>query len=215
MKNWLFFAVTLFVAGSFAGALAAAGDDGAAEVLAAGDPAAGKAKSATCASCHGVDGNSANPEWPKLAGQHAAYLEKQLKDFKAAEVRSNAMMAPMVAPLSEQDMADLAAYYAEQTIRIGAADEALVETGEDIYRGGNAASGVAACIGCHGPAGRGNPAANFPSLSGQHAKYVENQLHAFKNGERSNDANKMMRNTAGKMTDKEIRAVSSYVEGLH
>ncbi|WP_455234609.1 c-type cytochrome [Thiogranum longum] len=181
----------------------------------AGDAAAGKAKSATCAGCHGADGNSANPEWPKLAGQHAAYLEKQLKDFKEGETRSNAMMAPMVATLNEQDMADLAAFYASQTIQAGAADESLVELGEKIYRGGNPATGVAACIGCHGPRGAGNPAANFPSLSGQHAKYVENQLYAFKKGERSNDAGKMMRNTVARMTEEEIKAVASYVQGLH
>ncbi|MGD2075249.1 MAG: c-type cytochrome [Gammaproteobacteria bacterium] len=203
MKTWLVFAVTVSLV------------SGVPKTVAAGDPEAGKAKSATCAGCHGVDGNSANPEWPKLAGQHPRYLEKQLKDFKAGEERSNAMMAPMVASLSEQDMADLAAYYGLQTIQIGAAEEALVELGEKIYRGGNASTGVAACIGCHGPAGRGNPPAYFPSLSGQHAKYVANQLHAFKNGERSNDANKMMRNTAAKMTDQEIEAVSSYIEGLH
>jgi cytochrome c553 len=203
MKNWLVFAATISLAG------------GVAQAVAAGDIAAGKAKSATCAGCHGVDGNSANPEWPKLAGQHADYLEKQLHDFKAGAERSNAMMAPMVASLSEQDMADLAAYYSAQTLQVGAADESLVERGEKIYRGGNPVTGVAACIACHGPAGAGNPAANFPALSGQHAKYVENQLYAFKKGDRSNDAGKMMRNTAAKMTAEEIEAVSSYVQGLH
>ena len=203
MKNWLVFAATLLLAG------------GVSQAIAAGDAAAGKAKSATCAGCHGADGNSANPEWPKLAGQHADYLDKQLQDFKAGKERNNAMMAPMVATLSEQDMADLAAYYSAQTIQMGAADKALVELGEKIYRGGNPSSGVAACIGCHGPTGTGNPAANFPSISGQHAKYVENQLYAFKKGERANDAGKMMRNTAAKMTDEEIKAVASYVQGLH
>jgi cytochrome c553 len=203
MKNWLVFTAIIPLA------------CGVSQVIAAGDVAAGKAKSATCAGCHGVDGNSANPEWPKLAGQHADYLEKQLHDFKAGEDRNNAMMAPMVAPLSEQDIADLAAYYAAQTVQVGAADEALVELGEKVYRGGNTVTGVAACIGCHGPAGAGNPAANFPALSGQHAKYVENQLYAFKKGERANDAGKMMRNTAAKMTAEEIEAVSSYVQGLH
>ncbi len=203
MKNWLVFAATLSLAGA------------ASQAIAAGDAAVGKAKSATCAGCHGVDGNSANPEWPKLAGQYANYLEKQLREFKEGKVRSNAMMAPMVASLSEQDMADLAAYYSAQTLQLGAADESLVELGEKIYRGGNPASGVAACIGCHGPKGAGNPAANFPSLSGQHAKYAENQLYAFKKGERANDAGKMMRNTAAKMTDEEIKAVASYLQGLH
>jgi len=181
---------------------------------AGGDAAAGKEKSATCAGCHGADGNSANPEWPKLAGQGDRYLHKQLKDFKGG-VRKNATMAPMVAALGDQDMVDLAAFFSSQTVQAGSADENLVELGEKIYRGGNPASGVSACIGCHGPSGAGNPAAGFPSLSSQHAKYVENQLNTFKSGERSNDAGKMMRTIAGKLTEKEIRAVASYVQGLH
>jgi len=121
----------------------------------------------------------------------------------------------MAAPLSEQDIADLAAYFSGQATSKGDADPALVELGEKIYRGGNPASGVSACIGCHGPTGTGNPAANFPSLSGQHARYVEIQLNAFRKGERANDAGKMMRSVAGKMTDQEIKAVASYVQGLH
>ena len=203
MNKWVVFAAVMSLAGGMSTASAA------------GDAAAGKAKSATCAGCHGMDGNSVNPEWPTLAGQHANYLEKQLHDFKAGTERNNAMMAPMVAPLSEQDMADLGAYFAAQTAQMGAADKALVELGEKIYRGGNPASGVAACIGCHGPKGAGNPAANFPSLSGQHAKYVENQLKLFAAGERKNDAGKMMRSVAGRMTPKEMAAVASYVQGLH
>ena len=181
---------------------------------AGGDANAGKTKSATCAGCHGMDGNSANPDWPSLAGQSAAYLEKQLREFKAGE-RQNATMSPMAAPLSEQDIADVAAYYAAQTVKVGAADESLVELGEKIYRGGNPAGGVAACIGCHGPAGKGNPGAKFPALSGQHAKYVEIQLNAFKTGERDNDVAKMMRNTAANMDAQEIKAVASYIQGLH
>ena len=117
--------------------------------------------------------------------------------------------------LSEQDQADLAAFYASQQAKQGAADESLVELGEKIYRGGNPTTGVAACIGCHGPKGIGNPAANFPSISGQHAKYVENQLYAFKKGGRDNDAGKMMRSITTRMNEEEIRAVSSYVQGLH
>ena len=181
---------------------------------AGGDATAGKEKSATCAGCHGMDGNSANPEWPKLAGQGDHYLSKQLQDFKAG-ARKNATMAPMVAALGEQDMADLSAFYSSQAVQAGSADEKLVELGQKIYRGGNPASGVSACIGCHGPSGAGNPAASFPSLSGQHARYVENQLNTFKSGERSNDAGKMMRTIASKMTEQEIKAVASYVQGLH
>ena len=181
---------------------------------AGGDASAGKTKSATCAGCHGMDGNSANPDWPNLAGQGAAYLEKQLKAFKAGE-RQNATMAPMAATLAEQDVADLAAFYSNQTVKAGAAEKSLVELGQKIYRGGNPASGVAACIGCHGPGGKGNPAAKFPALSGQHAKYVETQLNAFKTGERDNDAARMMRNTASNMSGQEIKAVASYIQGLH
>lgn len=181
---------------------------------AAGDAAAGKAKSAACAGCHGMDGNSANPLWPKLAGQHAGYLVKQLKDFKAG-VRKDPTMSPMAMPLGEQDMEDMAAYFSGQKVQTGKADPDLVALGERIYRGGNSATGVAACVGCHGPTGTGNPAAKFPALAGQHAAYVEKQLKAFRSGARSNDAGKMMRNIAAKMTDEEIKAVASYIQGLH
>lgn len=181
---------------------------------AAGDATAGKAKAMACASCHGADGNSANPEWPKLAGQHAKYVAKQLADFKNGN-RKNAMMAPMAAPLSEQDMADIAAYFESQALKGGQADPALVEAGEKLYRGGNATTGVAACMACHGPNGMGNPQANFPRLSGQHAAYTVLQLKAFRAGERANDAGKMMQNIAARMTDAEIQAVASYIEGLH
>ena len=201
MKKWLVFSVIFSMTGV-------------GQAMAAGDAAAGKEKSATCAGCHGPDGNSVNPEWPKLAGQHAKYLVKQLAEFKDGK-RSNATMAPMAAALSDQDRQDLAAYFASQQTKPGAADEKLVDMGQKIYRGGNPTTGVSACIGCHGPTGKGNPAANFPAISGQHAKYVENQLYAFKKGERSNDAGKMMRTVAGKMNEEEIRAVASYVQGLH
>ncbi len=202
MNKWLVFAAVFSMAG------------GLPQVFAAGDAAAGKAASATCAGCHGADGNSVNPEWPKLAGQGAPYLVKELHNFKNGK-RKNATMAPMAMGLSDLDMENLAAYFSSQTMSQGAASKDLVELGQKIYRGGNPATGVAACIGCHGPTGDGNPAAKFPRLAGQHAKYVENQLHAFKSGERSNDAGKMMRNIATKLSEKEIQAVASYVEGLH
>jgi len=203
MNKWLVLAATISLA------------TGTASTMAAGDAAAGKAKTATCAGCHGMDGNSVNPDWPNLAGQHANYIAKQLGDFKAGKDRNNATMTGMVAALNEQDMANLGAYYASLPRKQGAADESLVEAGQKLYRGGNPATGVAACIGCHSPTGAGNPAANFPALSGQHAKYVETQLKAFKNGERKNDAGKMMRSIAGKMSDKEIKAVAAYMQGLH
>jgi cytochrome c553 len=182
--------------------------------LAVGDAEAGKAKSVMCAGCHGADGNSLNPEWPKLAGQSTRYLVKQLQEFKSGK-RENATMAPMAAGLTDEDMENLAAFYASQAVTMGSADETQVDLGQKIYRGGNPATGVSACIGCHGPTGAGNPEALFPSLSGQFGTYVENQLQQFRSGQRNNDAGKMMRNTASSMTDAEIKAVSSYVQGLH
>lgn len=178
-----------------------------------GNAEAGKTKSATCAACHGADGNSVNPEWPKLAGQHPSYIAKQLANFKD-DARVNPSMSPMAKPLSEQDMADLAAYFSSQVKKPGEADQTKVALGEQMYKGGNNATGVAACAACHGPTGTGNPASNFPSLSGQHATYIKNQLNAFRKGERANDAGKMMRNVAAKMTDAEIEAVAEYIAGL-
>jgi cytochrome c553 len=181
---------------------------------AAGDVAAGQAKAAVCAACHGADGNSTNPDWPKLAGQNAKYLEKQLKDFKAGR-RANPMMAGMAAPLSESDMADMAAFYASKTRSGGFASEQRVALGEKIYRGGNAKSGVPACMACHGPTGAGDPLGGIPALSGQHAKYLAIQLYAFREGERGNDPRAMMRDVARWMTKQEIEAVSEYILGLY
>lgn len=181
---------------------------------AAGDAQAGQAKSAPCAACHGADGNSTNPEWPKLAGQHPKYVEKQLKDFKAGR-RVNAMMTGMVAPLSENDMADLAAFYATKARTGGYASEERVALGKKIYRGGNSETGVPACMACHGPSGAGDPLGAIPALSGQHAKYVAMQLYAFRDLERSNDPKAMMRDVARWMTKEEIEAVSEYIAGLH
>jgi len=182
-------------------------------VQAAGDAAAGKAKSATCLACHGADGNSPNPVWPKLAGQHPSYILTQLKHFKAG-TRKNDLMSPMAAPLSDQDMADLAAYFSSQKQSEGTAAADMVETGEKIFRAGNSSSKVAACMACHGPTGIGNAPANFPRISGQHAAYVEKALKDFRAGTRDNDPNKMMRDVAANMTDAEIMAVSQYVQGL-
>lgn len=183
-------------------------------LFAAGDKAAGKQKSATCAGCHGVDGNSANPDWPKLAGQSAEYLIKQMQDFKSGDERKDATMQPQVANLSDQDMADIAAWFSSHKVKPGMADEKVVSMGEALYRGGNPAAGLAACMGCHAPNGAGNPAAKFPRLSGQHAKYTAKQLRDFRSGERLNDAGKMMRNIALRLTDPEIEAVSQYIAGL-
>ena len=182
-------------------------------VLAAGDATAGKSKSATCAACHSPDGNSTNPQYPKLAGQSTDYLLKQLQEFKSG-ARANPIMAGMVAPLSPQDMEDLAAYFASQQVTRAAADPALAPVGEALFRGGDLNSGVPACAACHGATGAGNPAAKFPALAGQHAEYAEIQLKAFRAMERSNDAGQMMRVIAAKLTDPQIKAVSSYVQGL-
>ena len=179
-------------------------------VFATGDISAGKTKSAVCAACHGADGNSPSDMYPKLAGQHASYLY----EFKSGK-RKNAIMAPMVANLSEQDMADLAAYFASKETAPGAVSEDLLELGKQIYRGGNSESGVPACMACHGPNGSGMPAAKWPKLSAQYRAYTESQLHAFANGERHNDPNGMMRDIASKLTEEEIKAVSAYVSGLH
>ncbi len=181
--------------------------------LAAGDAAAGKAKSAVCVACHNPDGNSTNPTYPKLAGQSADYLTKQLMEFKSG-ARVNAIMLGMVAALTPQDMEDLSAYFASQQIARGAADPALAPVGEALFRGGNLTSGVSACMACHGAVGAGNPAARFPALAGQHDVYIETQLKAFRNMERNNDAGQMMRSVAARLTDQEIKAVSSYIQGL-
>jgi cytochrome c553 len=173
----------------------------------------GQAKSATCVACHGVNGNSANPEWPSLAGQHADYIFKQLQAFKAGE-RQNVLMSPIAITLSEDDMADLAAYYAKQTPTGGETDPSKIELGQRVYRGGDQETKVAACVGCHGPAGSGNPTAAYPSIKGQHATYTAAQLRAFRAGARTTDQNQIMRDVARSMSDEQIDAVAAYIQGL-
>jgi cytochrome c553 len=179
-----------------------------------GNVAAGKEKSQVCAACHGIDGNSSNPIWPKLAGQHAEYIVKQLSDFKSNS-RENAQMSPMAANLSEQDILDLAGYYSSQKIKHGKTDPAGLVLGQKIYRAGSIDAGVPACTACHGPNGRGNPAALYPALGGQHTAYTQAQLKAFRESVRTNDTNSVMRTIVGRMTDDEIKAVSEYIQGLH
>ena len=161
-----------------------------------------------------MDGNSTNPVWPKLAGQHAEYLMKQLQDFKAGK-RENAQMSPMAANLGDQDMQDLAAYFSTQKVKPGAADPSQIELGQKLYRAGNIDTGVPACMACHGPAGHGNPAAVYPAVGGQHNAYTLAQLKAFREGLRTNDPNEIMRTIVGRMTGDEIKAVSEYMQGLH
>lgn len=181
---------------------------------AAGSVEAGQAKSGMCMGCHGMDGNSVNPEWPNLASQHASYILRQLKGFKANE-RTNPLMTPMAVMLQEQDIEDLAAYFSSQKLNLtGETDPAKLKLGERIYRGGSVANGVPPCAGCHGPDGRGNPGAAYPNLRGQHSVYVGYQLRNYKAGTRMTDPNQMMRTIATKLSEAEIDAVASYVQGL-
>ncbi len=174
---------------------------------------AGQKKAATCAACHGNDGNSLNPEWPSLAGQHATYIVRTLKAFKSGD-RQNVLMAGQVSALDDQDMEDLAAYFEAQTPVRRTADPELVAHGERLYRGGDLDRGISACIACHGPEGRGNKPAAFPALASQHATYTTNQLKAYASGNRKSDPNQIMRSIASLLNDDDIAAVASYIQGL-
>lgn len=166
-----------------------------------------------CAVCHGVDGNSTIPTNPNLSGQYPEYLTKQLLSFKSGERRS-AVMAGIVANLTPEDMKNLGAYFGGKKPKPGVArDKELVALGQKIFRGGNAASAVPACAGCHTPNGAGIPS-QFPRLAGQHSEYVIAQLRAFRSGERADDNSKMMRAIAVKLTDQDMRAVAEYISGL-
>jgi len=190
------------------------GPSNAAGDAATGDPAAGKTASATCAACHGADGKAILPEYPNLAGQHASYIAKQLTAYRDGE-RSNQLMSPMAAALTDQNILDLAAYYSELTPIQGVSQEENLTLGQNIYRGGVTAAGIASCTGCHGPSGKGNPAANYPALSGQNAAYLAAQLKLFRSGDRNNDPNEMMRSLAHRLSDSEINAVANYAAGLY
>ena len=179
----------------------------------AGDASQGAQKAAVCVACHGVSGNSVNPEWPSLAGQPEAYVVTQLEAFKQGR-RVNPLMTPMAAPLSEQDMHDLGAYFAQQTPAGLEADPSTWQAGEKLYRGGDADRGIPACIACHGPQGRGNGPAGYPALRGQHGVYAYGQLKAFKDGTRSSAGNDIMASVTDRMTDQEMRALASYLQGL-
>ncbi len=180
-----------------------------------GDAEAGKEKSAVCAACHGPDGNSAAPNFPKLAGQGAKYLVKQMQDVKSG-ARPVLEMTGILDGLNEKDFQDIAAYYASQSIVVSQANPELVELGEKIYRAGNPATKVAACMACHGPAGAGMDLAAFPALAGQHADYTAKQLKMFRTGERANDGDaRIMRSVAARLSDREIEAVASYISGLY
>lgn len=215
MKNW-FALVPVALATALLSAPVVAGPAGTAE--------AGAAKSAVCAACHGANGNSVNPEWPNLAAQHKQYIAEQLAAFKAG-VRLNPIMMGQAAALSEQDMADLAAYFNSLTLTGGEADAALVARGQTIYRAGDAAKGIPSCMGCHGPAGRGNGPALYPALRAQHSVYVYNQLKGYAGGTRYGApvagapvqvpaGAAIMNEIAGKLSDDDMKALAAYVQGL-
>jgi cytochrome c553 len=172
-----------------------------------------------CAACHGPDGNSTNPANPKLAGQIPEYLIKQLLNFKPPEQgkradRPSNVMAAFVANLTPDDARNVAAFYASQPLKPERArNKETVELGRKIFRAGIAEKGVPACAACHGASGGGIPA-QYPGIAGQYADYIEAQLRAFRSGERANDANRMMRMTAARLSDAEIKAIADYTAGL-
>ena len=179
----------------------------------AGDAARGAQKAAVCGACHGMTGSSVNPEWPSLAGQPASFIVSQLRQFKDG-TRVNPLMTPMAAPLTDEDMADLAAHFAQQTPAGLEADPSNWKAGERLFRGGDAARGIPACIACHGPQGRGNAPAAYPALRAQHAVYTYNQLVAYASGARQSAGSEIMQVVASQLTDEEMRALASYTQGL-
>ena len=186
---------------------------GASAALAAGSAEKGESKATACIACHGPQGNSANPEWPVLAGQHEQYIHKQLQAFKSG-ARKNPLMTPMAMSLSDEDMADLGAYFSAQKPAGKETEAAKLQLGQRVYRSGDPKTGAPACASCHGPTGAGNPPAQYPSLRGQYATYVAAQLRNYRAGTRQTDQNQMMRNVASSMSDEQIDAVASYVQGM-
>jgi cytochrome c553 len=193
-----------------------------------GDATAGASKAAVCAACHSADGNSADPQYPKLAGQHERYIARQLALYKSGE-RQNPIMLGFAAALSPQDMRDIGAYFASKSSAPGMADDSLIaegpnagrkfyEPGEALYRGGDAERGIPACAACHGPVGNGNPGPAYPHIAGQHAGYTAAQLQAFRGGAvygKDDNANAVMMGVSKYLTDEEIASLASYIEGLH
>ena len=193
-----------------------------------GDATAGAGKAAACAACHGLDGNSADPQYPKLAGQHERYIARQLAMYKSGE-RQNPIMLGFAATLSAQDMRDIGAYFASQKVVPGVADDSVIasgpnqgrkfyEVGEKLFRAGKSDGSVPACQACHGPTGTGNPGPAWPSVGGQHAGYTATQLTAFRDGMvwgKDANANAVMAGVAANLSDEEIQALATYIEGLH
>lgn len=198
---------------------------GAAGAHAKGSAEAGATKAATCLACHGVNGNSTNPEWPNLAGQNASYVLAQLRHWHAnTRVDSSSLMPPMAAALSDQDMEDLAAYFAQQTPTGLEADPSYWEAGQKLYRGGDRTRGIPACMACHGPVGRGNPAAGYPALRAQHSVYTVKQLTDYstdarytknaKGASNGGDKDTIMHTIALRLTQEDVRNLASYIQGM-
>ena len=203
--------------------LALVATQGQAESLVDGSVEDGKAKALTCTACHGPEGNSANALWPNIAGQNAPYLQAQLHAFRASMVpaegvapRNDPLMSSQAMSLSDEDIADLAVYFESLPAAVQAvANPSLIDRGEGLYRGGDPDSGIAACVACHGPTGRGNPAAKYPALQGQHAAYTAKQLNDYAAGTRQTDGKtSIMRDIAVRLSKEDIQALSSYVQGL-
>jgi cytochrome c553 len=212
-KVWVAAVFTLITASASMSVLGASSAKPAEEAY-AGDASAGKEKTAGCVACHSEDGNSLTGANPKLAGQGKKYLLKQLIDIQSG-VREIPLMAGQLDNFNDHDLADIAAYFASQEQALGAANPDLVELGEEIYRNGNHERGIASCFGCHGPAGLGNDPAGYPRLAGQHADYIATQLRSFAEGGRVNDGEaRTMRGIAERLNENEIKAVSSYIQGL-
>ena len=209
-----------FVAFFAVAALAYVSQPASAGSLVDGSADAGKAKSITCSACHGAAGNSVNPMWPNLAGQNASYLVAQLKAFQPGPdgkaTRSDPLMTSMAMPLSDQDIRDLAVYFESLPAAVNSvADESMLTRAEALYRGGNEEAKVPACLACHGPTGRGNPAATYPMLSGQHATYTAKQLRDYAAESRTSDGKtEVMRDISARLSKEDVTAISSYIQGL-
>ena len=210
-RNSLLISLIILVSGS----VYAASEKAEIKAVKRGDPQAGSELVATCAGCHGADGNSVVGQWPTLAGQRESYTLAQLIHVQKGERMIESMMG-LLDNYSEDQLRDIAAFYAAQEVKVGQADSINFELGQRIYRAGNLSNGVPACTGCHGPQGKGVESAGYPMLSGQKAEYVVTSLVAYKNGERVHSSNaKIMQGIAARLTTEEIRAVANYVSGLY
>ena len=210
-RNSLLLSLIILLSGS----IYAASDKAEIKAVKRGDPQAGSELVATCAGCHGADGNSVVGQWPTLAGQRESYTLAQLIHVQKGERMIESMMG-LLDNYSEDQLRDIAAFYAAQEVKVGQADSINFELGQRIYRAGNLSNGVPACTGCHGPQGKGVESAGYPMLSGQKAEYVVTSLVAYKNGERVHSSNaKIMQGIATRLTTEEIRAVANYVSGLY